>query len=246
MLKDEFLATLSHELRTPMTAILGWLSILRGHKPVRDVPSTLAIIERNAKMQAQLIDDLLDMNRLASGTMQLELAAVDLALTLRSARQALQPAADAKRVRLVEGIDPRATPVRGDARRLQQVVWNLVQNALKFTPAGGQVELRLEREAHETLVTVSDTGRGIAPAFLPHVFERFRQQDSSTAREAGGIGLGLSIAKHLVELHGGTIAAFSDGEGKGARFVVRLPAADPAPYPRANAVDQPGPTVLSA
>jgi signal transduction histidine kinase len=229
-----------------MTAILGWLSILRGHKPVRDVPSTLAIIERNAKMQAQLIDDLLDMNRLASGTMQLELAAVDLALTLRSARQALQPAADAKRVRLVEGIDPRATPVRGDARRLQQVVWNLVQNALKFTPAGGQVELRLEREAHETLVTVSDTGRGIAPAFLPHVFERFRQQDSSTAREAGGIGLGLSIAKHLVELHGGTIAAFSDGEGKGARFVVRLPAADPAPYPRANAVDQPGPTVLSA
>ena len=225
LIKDEFLATLSHELRTPMTAILGWLAILQSKQPVRDLDSALAVIDRNARMQAQLIEDLLDMNRLTAGDIRLEIAPVDLAAILETAVRTLQPAADARNVEIVADIDPRVEPVRGDARRLQQVLWNLVQNAIKFTSSGGRVWTRLGQVDGQVVVTVEDNGRGIASAFLPHVFERFRRQDTFSTRDTSGLGLGLSIAKHLVELHGGTIEAISDGEGRGATFVVRLPRA---------------------
>jgi PAS domain S-box-containing protein len=223
-LKDEFLATLSHELRTPMNAILGWLSILESGKQVRDLQSVLEVIARNAQIQAKLIDDLLDMNRLLSGNVHLDVGAVDVANLLQASLQGLQPAADAKEVALRSSIDPTAGEMVADARRLQQVLWNLVHNAIKFTPARGRVEVDVRRVETDLQITVGDNGRGISPAFLPHVFERFRQEDASSTRETFGLGLGLSIAKQLVELHGGTIAAHSDGDGKGATFVVRLPA----------------------
>jgi len=223
-LKDEFLATLSHELRTPMNAILGWLSILESGKPVRDLPSVLEVIARNAQIQAKLIDDLLDMNRLLSGNTQLELSAVDMAALLQSTLLGLQPAADAKGVIIVAMLDPGVGGMLGDSRRLQQVLWNLVHNAIKFTPTTGRVEIGVGRVDGEMQITVTDNGQGISPSFLPHVFERFRQQDASSTRATFGLGLGLSIAKQLVELHGGTISAHSDGEGRGASFVVRLPA----------------------
>ena len=226
-LKDEFLATLSHELRTPMNAILGWLSILESGKPLRDIRSALAIIRRNSELQARLIDDLLDMNRLLSGDFTLELAEVDLGHMLQATMQALRPAADTRRVQMIAAVDPVGS-VRADGRRLQQVLWNLVHNAIKFTP-GGRVELRLTRPPGAIQISVADNGRGISPQFLPHVFDRFRQQDASTTRDAFGLGLGLSIAKHLVELHGGTIEAFSAGAGQGATFVVTLPEGMPAP-----------------
>jgi len=221
-LKDEFLATLSHELRTPMNAILGWLAILESGKPMRDVHSALAVIRRNSELQARLIEDLLDMNRLLSGNVMLDVSEVDLASMLQSAMQALGPAADTKRVQLIAAVDPVGT-IRADGRRLQQVLWNLVHNAIKFTPGGGRVELRLTRVADAIQVSVSDNGRGISPQFLPYVFDRFRQQDASPTRECSGLGLGLSIAKHLVELHGGTIEAFSSGPDQGATFVLVLP-----------------------
>jgi signal transduction histidine kinase len=223
-LKDEFLATLSHELRTPMNAILGWLSILESGKPVRDLPSVLEVIARNAQIQAKLIDDLLDMNRLLSGNTQLELSAVDMAALLQITLQGLQPAADAKGVIIVATLDPGLGGMLGDSRRLQQVLWNLVHNAIKFTPSKGRVEIGVGRVEGEMQITVTDDGQGISPSFLPHVFERFRQQDASSTRETFGLGLGLSIAKQLVELHGGTVSAHSDGVGRGASFVVRLPA----------------------
>jgi signal transduction histidine kinase len=186
------------------------------------MPAVLAIIRRNAEMQARLIDDLLDMNRLLSGNVTLELGTVDMGAILHRTIQALQPAADAKRVRLIAVLDAPAA-CRGDARRLQQVLWNLAHNAIKFTPAGGYVELRLTRADDAVQVSVSDTGRGIAPAFLPYVFDRFRQQDSSASRESSGLGIGLSIARHLAELHGGTIQARSAGVDQGATFTVTLP-----------------------
>jgi signal transduction histidine kinase/DNA-binding response OmpR family regulator len=223
-LKDEFLATLSHELRTPMNAILGWLSILESGKPVRDLQSVLEVIARNAQIQAKLIDDLLDMNRLLSGNIHLDVGPIDIGNLLQASLQGLQPAADAKEVALKSSIDPAAGEMVADARRLQQVVWNLVHNAIKFTPAHGRVEVDVRRVETDLRITVGDNGRGISPAFLPHVFERFRQEDASSTRETFGLGLGLSIAKQLVELHGGTIAAHSDGDGKGATFVVQLPA----------------------
>jgi PAS domain S-box-containing protein len=221
-LKDEFLATLSHELRTPMNAMLGWLAILDSGKPIRDVHAALAIIRRNADLQARLIEDLLDMNRLVSGNFALELVLVDVATLVQATMQALQPAADAKRVKLLAISDGGCT-VRADARRLQQILWNLVHNAIKFTPAAGRVEIRVARAPAGIQISVADDGQGITPDFLPHVFERFRQQDSSTTRGSSGLGLGLSIARHLVELHGGTIEAFSAGTGSGARFVINLP-----------------------
>jgi PAS domain S-box-containing protein len=223
-LKDEFLATLSHELRTPMNAILGWLSILESGKQVRDLSSVLEVIARNAQIQAKLIDDLLDMNRLLSGNAHLDVMAVDMAALLQTTLQGLQPAADAKGVIIVATLDPGVGGLLGDSRRLQQVLWNLIHNAIKFTPAQGRVEINVRRVDGELEVSVVDTGRGISPSFLPHVFERFRQQDASSTRATFGLGLGLSIAKQLVELHGGTISAHSDGEGCGATFVVRLPA----------------------
>ena len=227
-LKDEFLATLSHELRTPMNAILGWLAILESGKPVRDIHSALAIIRRNSEVQARLIDDLLDMNRLLSGNFHLELADVDLGVMLQTTMQALRPAADSRRVQMIASVDP-VGQIRADGRRLQQVLWNLVHNAVKFTPAGGRVELRLLRAEGAIQVSVADNGRGISPQFLPYVFDRFRQQDASSTRDASGLGLGLSIAKHLVELHGGTIEAFSGGSGQGATFVVTIPESTSAP-----------------
>jgi PAS domain S-box-containing protein len=223
-LKDEFLATLSHELRTPMNAILGWLSILESGKPIRDLQSTLEVIGRNAQIQAKLIDELLDMNRLLSGNLHLDMGRVEIATLLEATVQALQPAADAKGVELVFSVDPTVGDMLADARRLQQVLWNLIHNAIKFTPSRGRVDVDVQRVGSDLQITVEDNGQGISPSFLPHVFERFRQQDASSTRAAFGLGLGLSIAKQLVELHGGTISAHSLGDGQGATFVVRIPA----------------------
>jgi PAS domain S-box-containing protein len=223
-LKDEFLATVSHELRTPMNVMLGWLDILASGKPVREQQSALSIVQRNAQIQAKLIDDLLDMNRLLSGNLRIELAPVDVGAVVQTTIQGLRPAADAKGLEMTSVIEPPAIFALADARRLQQVLWNLLHNALKFTQSTGRVDVRVGQGNGYVRIVVQDTGSGIEPEFLPHIFERFRQQDSSTTRESPGLGLGLSIARHLVELHGGTIRAFSDGKGRGARFVVELPA----------------------
>ncbi len=223
-LKDEFLATLSHELRTPMNAILGWLAILDGGKPVKDIHAALAIIGRNAQIQAKLIEDLLDMNRLLSGNVYLDVAAVNIGTLLQTTLQALQPAADARGVQLIASVDSGIGDILADSRRLQQVLWNLVHNAIKFSASQGRVEVHVQRSPEGLQIVVKDNGQGISPSFLPHVFERFRQQDASSTRAAYGLGIGLSIAKHLVELHGGTISAASAGDGQGATFTVRVPA----------------------
>lgn len=223
LLKDEFLATLSHELRTPMNAILGWLSILDSGKPIREVHSALSVIRRNAEMQARLIDDLLDMNRLMAGSVDLDKKSVDVGGIVQATMQSLQPIAQKKDVQLIAIVDSSAGQVSADARRIQQVLWNVVHNAVKFTPSGGRVELRVQRNEDVVQVTVTDNGKGISAAFLPHVFERFRQEDATPTREFFGLGVGLAIARQLVELHGGTIAAWSAGEGRGATFTITLP-----------------------
>jgi PAS domain S-box-containing protein len=223
-LKNDFLATLSHELRTPLNAVLGWLAILlKDESLAAATRQTLGIIERNAKVQARLIDDLLDMTRLVTGTMRLDMGPVDVVSLIEFAVEAIGPTALARQVTVGTQVVGPTGSVRGDERRLQQVFWNLVHNAVKFTPSGGRVDVHLQERADAVVVSVRDTGRGISPAFLPHVFERFRQEDSSTRREAQGMGLGLSIARHLVELHGGIIGAYSDGPGCGATFEVQLP-----------------------
>jgi PAS domain S-box-containing protein len=222
-LKDEFLATLSHELRTPMNMVLGWLAILESGKPIRDVYAALEVIRRNANIQAKLIDDLLDMNRLMSGNICLETGPVDVAALLRTTIQGLQPAADAKGVQLIASVVSPVGNLTADARRLQQVLWNLAHNAIKFTDAGGRVEIRIHQSSGDLRIAVQDNGRGISPDFLPHVFERFRQEDTTAAKPSPGLGLGLSIAKQLVELHGGTLDAASAGVGCGATFVVTVP-----------------------
>jgi signal transduction histidine kinase len=224
-LKDEFLATLSHELRTPMNVILGWLTILDRRKPLRDISSAIAVIRRNAEHEAKLIEDMLDMTRLMAGAVRLEMSDLDLGALVEATVQGLQPAADDKKVRVSASVEPGIGDVPADAKRLQQVLWNLVQNALKFTASGGSVDIRAWRVNGNVRIAVQDTGQGIAPEFLPHVFERFRQQDASMAKEAYGLGLGLSIAKLLVELHGGSIEASSPGVGQGATFTIELPAA---------------------
>jgi len=224
-LKDEFLATLSHELRTPMNIILGWLDPLARGMPVKDPAGVIATIQRNAQVQAKLIDDLLDMNRLVAGTLKIDLSPIDVGPTLRASIQGLQPAADAKGVRLTL-MDGAFGTVLADSRRLQQVFWNLLHNAIKFTPHGGRVHVSVVRGAGAVQILVEDSGRGISREFLPHVFERFRQEDSSTTRESQGLGLGLSISRHLVELHGGSVTASSPGVGQGATFTVELPAAE--------------------
>jgi signal transduction histidine kinase len=229
-IKDEFLATLSHELRTPMNAILGWLSMLAEEQAVRDPAHAIAVIRRNAELQAKLIEDLLEMNRLTSGTVHLEICTVDIAVALDGAIQSLQPAAIAKCVRLTRSVATGIPGVRADGRRLQQVLWNLIQNAVKFTPGGGAVDIAVSHSESVVEVVVTDTGMGITPEFLPHVFDRFRQEDSSTTRHNSGLGIGLSIAKHLVELHGGSISATSGGPDLGSTFRVLLPR---APVPRA-------------
>ena len=225
-LKDEFLATISHELRTPLNAILGWSTMLR-KGPLDELTAARGIeaIERNAKSQAQLIEDLLDVSRIISGNLRLELKPIALSSVVKGAMESVQLAADAKEIRLQVIIDPAADNVRGDAARLQQVVWNLLSNSVKFTPPGGSVVVKIDRVNSMAQMTVTDTGEGISVEFLPFVFDRFKQADGSTTRKHGGLGLGLAIARHLMEIHGGTIEANSPGEGLGATFTIRLPLA---------------------
>lgn len=223
-IKDEFLATVSHELRTPLTSILGWAHLLRaGQLGEASAANALEVIERNARSQAQLIDDLLDVSRIITGKLRLDVQPVDPAWCIEAAVEAVRPAADAKGIRLQKVIETGVSPVAGDPARLQQVVWNLLSNAIKFTPRGGRVWVRLERVNSHIEITVSDTGAGISREFLPFVFDRFRQADQTITRAHGGLGLGLAITRHLVELHGGAVHAESPGEGQGATFTVKLP-----------------------
>jgi PAS domain S-box-containing protein len=223
-LKDEFLATVSHELRTPLTSILGWSNmLLAGRLEGAAHDRALDIIHRNAQAQNQLISDLLDVSRIISGKLRLDPRTVELPAVIEAAVEATRPAAEAKGVRLTTALDPRAGPISGDADRLQQVVWNLITNAIKFTPEGGEIAVGLGSVNARVEITVRDSGMGIDPEFLPHIFDRFRQADPGTNRVHGGMGLGLSIVRQLVELHGGTVRAESEGEGKGATFTVSLP-----------------------
>jgi CheY-like chemotaxis protein/nitrogen-specific signal transduction histidine kinase len=222
--KDEFLATASHELRTPLNAILGWVRMMRdGKLHQNDFSRGLEIIERNAVAQVQLIEDILDGSRIITGKLHLEVSSIDLVAVVRAAVDAVRPAATAKNIALVLELDSASSRIQGDPDRLQQVVWNLVNNALKFTPKGGRVEVRLSRVGTSTELCVKDNGCGIASDFLPHVFERFRQADGTTTRRAGGLGLGLALVRHLVEAHGGSVRAESAGESQGAAFIVTLP-----------------------
>jgi signal transduction histidine kinase/PAS domain-containing protein len=242
-LKDEFLATLSHELRTPLNAILGWTYLLRQHpEDAGRIQRGIEVIERNARVQTQLISDLLDVSRIVTGKMRLDVQRVELPSVMSAAGDAVRPAADAKDVRLQTVIEPIMDPVHGDPARLQQIIWNLVSNAVKFTPKHGRVQVVLARVNSHVEIRVSDTGEGIASEFLPHLFERFTQADASPSREHTGLGLGLALVKQLVELHGGKVRAASDGIGKGSTFAVELPLAivhaveDPArAHPRAAA-----------
>jgi signal transduction histidine kinase len=222
--KDEFLAVLSHELRTPINAVYGWARMLReGTLPPATQRRALEVIERNAAAQVRLIEDLLDISRIVSGKMRLEVRPVDVGKAIDGALDAVRHAADVKEIRIDTAIDASAGPVTGDADRLQQVVWNLLSNAIKFTPQGGCVRVRLARAGARVEIVVTDTGAGIDPALVPHIFERFRQGDSTSTRAHGGLGLGLALVKHIVELHGGTVRAESAGEGRGATFTVSLP-----------------------
>ncbi len=223
-LKDEFLATLSHELRTPLMAILGWAELLQtGALPADEAQEGIRTIHRNARAQSQLINDLLDVSRIISGKMRLDVQSIDVHGVIQAAVESIRTAADAKEIRLIQVLDPATGNISGDAGRLQQVIWNLLSNAIKFTPKQGRVAVQLARVDSHVEINVADSGQGIDPEFLPHVFERFRQQDASSRRSQGGLGLGLAIVRNLVELHGGTIVAHSAGLGKGARFTVRLP-----------------------
>jgi signal transduction histidine kinase len=225
-LKDEFLMMLSHELRTPLTAIQGWAHMLAGGDLSEQRKRTaIETIERNARAQTRLVNELLDVSQAITGKLKLDVKDVDMVALVRAGVDTVRPAADAKRIRIDADIAPGSFVVRGDADRLQQVFWNLLSNAIKFTPSGGAVIIRLRRLEGDGAVDliVSDTGIGISPAFLPHVFERFRQADAGTTRPYGGLGLGLAIVRHLVELHGGSVVAESAGEQKGATFRVRLP-----------------------
>ncbi|TMA95909.1 MAG: response regulator [Deltaproteobacteria bacterium] len=225
-LKEEFLSTLSHELRTPLSAMISWLWMLR-RKALDPEAAARAIeaVDRNARAQARLVDDLLDVSRIVTGKLQLDCRSLELGPVVEAATDSLTAAAEAKAITLARLIDPAAGRVLGDADRLQQVIWNLLSNAIKFTPRGGRVEVHLHRAGSSVEARVSDTGQGIAPGFLPHVFERFRQADPSSTRTSGGLGLGLAIVRQLVELHGGSVEALSAGEGRGATFVVSLPLA---------------------
>jgi signal transduction histidine kinase len=222
--KDDFLATLSHELRTPLNAMLGWIQLLRLHihEPAERAHA-LDVLERNVRTQAQIVADLLDVSRIITGNMRVGRRRVNLERIIRRGTEPAVTAARSKDVKLSIDIEPVNGIVYGDAARLQQIVWNLVSNGVKFTPAGGRVDVRLRTDQAHAEISVSDTGMGIAPDVLPFVFERFRQADSSLTRAFGGLGLGLAIVRHLVELHGGTVHASSDGPGRGSTFSVRLP-----------------------
>ncbi len=222
--KDIFLATLSHEVRTPLNAMLGWATILRKKAcSAAEVREGVEVIERNCKAQAQLMDDALEMSRIISGKLRLDIKPCDLASVIYAAIDVVRAAADAKNITLNADIDPDASSSCCDDMRIQQVVWNLLANAIKFTQKGGNVRVALERKDSHTRIVVADNGQGIDPALLPYVFDRFRQADSSTQQHLGGLGLGLAIVKHIVELHGGTVEARSEGEGRGATFIVDLP-----------------------
>jgi PAS domain S-box-containing protein len=231
--KDQFLATVSHELRTPLTAILGWASMLKTRKfdPQR-TQQIYESLERNAHAQAQIVGDLLDVSRIVTGQLRLESQTFDACDVANLSLETIRPTAVAKGVRLVSDIDPKPCLVAGDPARLQQVIWNLLSNAARFTPAGGTITVRVTSDASLVVIEVADTGIGIAPPLLPRVFDRFWQADGSTTRVHGGLGLGLALVRHLVELHGGDVAAFSEGEGRGSRFTVRLPAQPGATAPR--------------
>jgi signal transduction histidine kinase len=223
-LKDEFLATMSHELRTPLNAIFGWITLLRtGRLDEETQARALETIERNARAQKRLVEDLLDVSRIVTGKLGLELADVAPLRVLQGAIATMQPAAEAKEVRIVPALGEVTGVIRGDPARLQQVVCNLLSNAIKFTAPGGRIDVELAMSGDQVQISVADTGQGIKPEFLPHVFERFRQEDGSIVRRHGGLGLGLAIVHHLVELHSGTVEAQSDGEGCGSRFIVQLP-----------------------
>lgn len=245
-MKDEFLATLSHELRTPLNAIIGWAQLLRVREhPDREVSEGLAVIDRNARVQAQLIEDLLDMSRIVSGKVRLENQRVDVQDVVRAAVASVRHLADGKQINLDLHLDPRAGSVWGDPNRLQQCFWNLLSNAIKFAPKGGHVTARLTRTNGNVEFIVVDDGQGIDPTFLPHIFERFRQADSTSTRYHGGLGLGLSIVKSLVELQGGWVRAGSDGPGRGATFLIGIPilaasgvgSIEGDPVPASSAVD---------
>ncbi len=234
-LKDEFLATLSHELRSPLNAIVGWVHVLRRHSEASpEVARGLEVIERNARAQTQIVNDLLDMSRIMTGKVRLNPRLMSLQKIVAAALDAIRPAAEAKGIRIAAELDPATERIRGDPNRLQQVLWNLLTNAVKFTPAGGTVRVVSVRDDSHVELCVQDTGVGIPSAFLPFVFDRFRQADASTTRTFGGLGLGLSIVKNLVELHGGTVRGTSPGEGQGSTFFVRLP------LPPSDAAEAPG------
>jgi signal transduction histidine kinase/ActR/RegA family two-component response regulator len=223
-LKDEFLATVSHELRTPLNAMLGWTNLLRtGNLDVEKTSHALETVERNARSQAQIIEDLLDVSRIITGKLNLDVQPLDIAKLVESAVDSISPAAEAKSIVIKTNFADETSTIAGDSARLQQILWNLLSNAVKFTPHGGSVEVGLQREKTNLAISVSDTGNGIAPEFLPYVFDRFRQADGTTTRHVGGLGLGLAIVRHLVEQHGGTVQAQSEGSGKGATFIVKLP-----------------------
>ena len=248
-LKDDFLATLSHELRTPLNAVLGYVRMLRsGAVPEDRRPRAMETVERNAAALNQIVEDVLDVSRIVAGKLRLHLQPVDVAAVVRDALATIEPTAQAKGVRIHSTVDPLVPPVSGDPERLQQVVWNLLSNAVKFTPRHGRVQTRVERINSHVEIVVSDTGIGIRHDFLPHVFERFRQADARFSREHAGLGLGLAIARHFVELHAGSITAASEGQGFGSTFRVRLPSmivhSDPAlererVHPRVDATSTP-------
>ena len=222
--KDEFIAVLSHELRTPLTAILGWAVLIRdGRMPPESVPRALSIIEQNARSQGRIIDDLLDISKIITGKLALDVEPLILADIVRSAIDSIRIAADAKQIRISADLAPDVPPISGDPSRLQQIFWNLLSNAVKFTEKGGRIQVTLQRDDVQAEIIVRDNGVGIRKDVLPHIFDRFRQADSSTARTYGGLGLGLAIVRHLAEMHGGTVEAKSEGEGKGAEFVLRFP-----------------------
>ncbi|HEY9805533.1 MAG TPA: response regulator, partial [Candidatus Obscuribacterales bacterium] len=240
-IKDEFLAVLSHELRSPLNPILGWSKLLQQRK--LDEAATqraLETIERNAKLQTQLIEDLLDVSRILRGKMTLTVSPVNLITAVQAAIETVRLAAEAKQIIIQTQLAENLAPIAGDAARIQQIVWNLLSNAIKFTPAGGKVEVCLESVGNQAQIQVKDTGKGINPAFLPYVFEYFRQEDGTTTRKFGGLGLGLAIVRHLTELHGGTVSAESPGENLGATFTVRIPLNQGATAsPRISALDSP-------
>lgn len=236
--KDEFLATVSHELRAPLNAMLGWAQILRSTRvDDKTLAHAIEIIERSARTQSRLIEDLLDTARIVSGKLRLDIQPVDLTSLIENAVEVLRPASEAKQIDIQLKLSAGREVITGDPDRLQQVVWNLLSNAIKFTPKGGRAEVRLERVDPHVRMTVSDTGRGISPEYLPFIFDRFHQADSSSTRRSTGLGLGLSLVRHLVELHGGSVYARSPGEGQGASFIINLPLR--AVLPQANDGERP-------